>query len=137
MAEFNFTDKQYDAATKRGEEDRAASPAPASVRYDRPSGRIIVEFTNGSAFMTPARALQGLENATDAELEDVHFLGQTGLHWESLDVDFTINGLMRGIFGTEKFMAARRRGGQARSEAKIAASRANGAKGGRPKKVRP
>lgn len=136
MAEFNFTETQYDAATRRGEEERASAPIPESVRYDRPSGRIIVEFTNGSAFMTPARALEGLENATDAELEDVQLLGETGIHWDRLDTDFTINGLMRGIFGTLKFMEARRCGSRSRSEAKSAAARANGAKGGRPKKVR-
>lgn len=38
----------------------------------------------------------------------------TGLHWESLDVDFTIAGLMNGIFGIAKLMDAQRRGGQSR-----------------------
>lgn len=55
-----------------------------------------------------------------------------GLHWESLDVDFTVPGLLAGMFGTQSWMA--RQGGQARSDAKAAAARANGRKGGRPKK---
>lgn len=42
---------------------------------------------------------------------------------------------MNGVFGTRSFMEAQRRGGQSRSPAKAAASRANGAKGGRPKKA--
>ncbi len=84
--------------------------------------------------MVPARSLQGLEDATDDELSEVELAGETGLHWESKDVDFTIAGLMHGIFGTGAFMEAQRRGGQSRSEAKTAASRANGAKGGRPRK---
>jgi hypothetical protein len=135
MGEVTFEDRHYREATRQGEEDRARSPIPASVRFDEASGRIIVEFTNGAAFMVPARSLQGLENATVQQLQDVELLGETGLHWESLDVDYTIAGLMRGIFGTAKFMDAQRRGGQSRSDAKVAASRSNGAKGGRPRKL--
>lgn len=135
MDEFVFEDRQYEEATRRGEEERANSPIPASVRFDEVSGRIVVEFTNGSAFMVPARSLQGLEDATNSQLTEVELLGETGLHWESLDVDYTIAGLMRGVFGNAKFMDAQRRGGRSRSEAKIAASRANGQKGGRPRKT--
>src|SRR5690606_19911056 len=94
-----------------------------------------VEFTNGAALLVPARSLQGLEDASDAELAEVELAGETGLHWESRDVDFTIAGLMRGIFGTAQFMYAQRKGGQSRSPAKAAASRTNGAKGGRPRKA--
>jgi hypothetical protein len=128
------TDEELARAKQRWEAERAERPIPASVRFDDPSERVIVEFTNGASFLFPARALQGLEKASAAQLGEVELLGETGLHWESLDVDFTIAGLMNGIFGTKAFMEAQRRGGQSRSPAKIAASRANGAKGGRPRK---
>ncbi len=128
------TDAELDRAKLRWEAERAERPIPASVRFDGPSERVIVEFTNGASFMFPARSLQGLEAATPAELAEVELLGETGLHWESLDTDYTIVGLMNGIFGTKAFMEAQRRGGQSRSPAKIAASRTNGSKGGRPKK---
>jgi len=110
-------------------------PIPASVRFDETSERIVVDFTNGAAFMVPVRAIQGLENASVQQLHDVELLGETGLHWESLDLDYTIAGLMRGIFGSAKFIDAQRRGGQSKSDAKIAAARNNGAKGGRPRKI--
>ncbi len=135
MGEIILEDRHYEAATAQGDIERSRSPIPAAVRFDEASGRIVVEFTNGAAFMVPARAIQGLENATNAQLAEVELLGETGLHWESLDVDFTIAGLMNGVFGTAKFMDAQRRGGQSRSAAKIEASRANGAKGGRPRKT--
>ncbi|MBB3611686.1 DUF2442 domain-containing protein [Rhizobium sp. BK602] len=128
------TDAELAQAKRRWEAERAERPIPASVRFDSSSERVVVEFTNGASFMFPARSLQGLEEATVAQLGEVELLGETGLHWESLDVDYTIAGLMNGIFGTKAFMDAQRRGGQSRSPAKIAASRANGAKGGRPKK---
>ena len=135
MAEFILEDRHYEEATRRGDAERRSSPIPTSVRFDGLSGRIVVEFENGAAFMVPARSLQGLEDATDAQLANVSLLGETGIHWEDLDVDYSIRGLMSGIFGTAKFMDAQRRGGRSRSDAKIAASRANGAKGGRPRKI--
>lgn len=135
MGEVVFEDRDYRDATLKGDAERAHAPIPTSVRFDEASGRIVVDFTNGAAFMVPARAIQGLETATDAQLNEVELLGETGLHWESLDVDFTIAGLMNGIFGNEKFMDAQRRGGQSRSAAKVEASRANGAKGGRPRRM--
>ena len=136
MGHVELDDKQYEEATRRGEEERLRGPVPAQAKFDRKTGRVIVEFTNGAALLVPARALQGLEDASDEELEEVTLAGETGLHWESRDVDFTIGGLMRGVFGTATFMA-QRKGGQSRSDAKIAASRANGAKGGRPRKAAP
>lgn len=130
----DVTDAELTQAKARWEAERAERPIPASVRFDSLSERMIVDFTNGASFIFPARAVEGLERATTAQLAEVELLGETGLHWESLDLDYTIVGLMNGIFGTQVFMEAQRRGGQSRSEAKIAASRANGAKGGRPKK---
>lgn len=129
------SDEALAAAKLRWNEERAGRPIPVSVRFDPPSERIIVEFTNGASFLFPARALEGLEQATAGQLSEVELLGETGLHWESLDVDYTVSGLMSGIFGSAAFMDAQRRGGQSRSAAKVAASRRNGAKGGRPKKA--
>lgn len=135
MGEVVLEDHDYRDATLKGDAERARTPSPTSVRFDEASGRIVVDFANGAAFMVPARAIQGLETATDAQLNEVELLGETGLHWESLNVDFTIAGLMNGIFGNEKFMDAQRRSGQSRSAAKVEASRANGTKGGRLRRI--
>lgn len=130
----DVSDADLQAAKARWAEERAGRPIPVAVRFDRATERIVVDFVNGATFLVPARALEGLEDATIDELAEVELLGETGLHWESLDVDYTIQGLMAGIFGSRTFMDAQRRGGQSRSPAKVAASRANGAKGGRPRK---
>ena len=130
-----ISDQELAQAKQRWAEERTERPIPNAVRFDHSSERIIVDFTNGASFMFPARAVEGLELATPTQLAEVELLGETGLHWENLDVDYTIIGLMNGIFGSSSFMQAQRRGGQSRSPAKAAASRANGAKGGRPKKT--
>jgi len=57
------------------------------------------------------------------------------LRWERLDADFTVIGLLAGIFGTKAWMSELgRKGGNARSEAKASAVRENGKRGGRPRK---
>jgi hypothetical protein len=132
MAEL--TDAEIDRAGRLGTALSESEPRAASARYDRATGRIQVELKNGSAFAFPARRGQGLENATEEELAQVVVRGSGyGLHWEALNVDLSIPGLAAGIFGTRAHMA--RLAGQATSPAKSAAARANGAKGGRPRKA--
>jgi Protein of unknown function (DUF2442) len=128
------TDAQIDAAMERGRIGREAEPRAASARYDRQLGRIIVDLTNGCTFAFPPRLAQGLESATDEQLSGIEILGAGyGLHWEALNADLSIPGLLAGIFGTRRYMA--RHAGQATSPAKAAAARTNGSKGGRPRKA--
>ena len=132
MAEIS--DAQIDAGLERGRQALESEPRAASARYDRKLGRVVVELTNGCTFAFPPRLAQGLETATDEQLKTVEILGVGfGLHWDALDVDLSIPGLMAGLFGTKTSMP--RRAGQATSPAKAIASRTNGAKGGRPRKI--
>jgi hypothetical protein len=128
----DLTNQQITEVIKRGEIARATEPRAKSARYDRHLGRIIVDLTNGCSFAFPPHLAQGLEQATAEQLSTVEILGAgTRLHWEALDADFSVPGLLAGIFGTAAHMA--RLAGQARTPAKSAAARANGAKGGRPR----
>lgn len=131
MAEL--TDEQIEAAEARGRQARGTEPRAAAARYDQASGRILLDLTNGCAFAFPARLAAGLSEASEQQIAQVEILGAgTGLHWESLDLDLSVPELLNGLFGTRAQMA--RLAGQGRSEAKAAAARANGAKGGRPRK---
>jgi len=129
----DLTDMEIDTALEQGRIARQTEPRAAAARYDKKNSRIIVDLTNGCTFAFPPRMAQGLEAATDKDLASVEILGAGyGLHWEALDTDFTVGGLLAGVFGTKAYMA--RHAGQSTSPAKAAAARANGAKGGRPKK---
>jgi hypothetical protein len=131
MAEL--TDAEIAAALGRGRAARLHEPRAAAARYDRQGDQVIVELTNGCTFTFPPGLAQGLETATGDQLAQVEVLGAGyGLHWEALDTDLSIPSLLAGVFGTASYMA--RRAGQATSGAKAAAARANGAKGGRPRK---
>ncbi|MGI4794512.1 MAG: DUF2442 domain-containing protein [Janthinobacterium lividum] len=131
MAELS--DTQIDAALDRGKAARLHEPGASAVRYDRKLGRVVVELTNGCTFTFPPGLAQGLERATEDQLAQVEVLGAGyGLHWDALDADLSMPGLLSGRFGTSFFMA--QHAGRATSPAKAAAARADGAKGGRPRK---
>jgi hypothetical protein len=131
MAEL--TDAQIDAAMVRGRTARRDQPHATAARYDRTSERVIIELANGCTFAFPAKLAQGLETATGDQLSQVEILGAGyGLHWEALDTDLSVTGLLAGLLGTKTYMA--QRAGRATSPAKAAAARVNGAKGGRPRR---
>jgi len=131
MAEM--TDAQIDAALGRGRNARLHEPRASAARYDRKLGRVVVELTNGCTFAFPPHLAQGLRAATAEQLAQVEILGAgSGLHWEALDADLSIPALLAGLFGTKAYMA--RHAGRATSSAKANAARANGARGGRPRK---
>jgi len=129
----DLTEAGFAAAQERGRIAAQTEHRAASARFDRRRGAIVVALTNGCSFTFPARLVQGLDQASDEQIAAFEILGAGyGLHWESLDVDVSIPGLLAGLFGTRSYMA--RHAGRARSPAKAAAARANGAKGGRPRK---
>jgi Protein of unknown function (DUF2442) len=113
---------------------RTHEPRATGVRYDHEAGRVIVDLANGCVFAFPPKLAQGLETATEEQLAQAEILGAgSGLHWERLDVDLSVSGLLVGLFGTKSYLA--QRAGRTRSAAKAAAARANGAKGGRPRRL--
>jgi len=132
MAEL--TDAQIDAALERGRIAAETEPRAAAAHYDRKSGRVIIYLTNGATFAFPVRLAEGLADASPEDLAQIEISGRGfGLHWGKLDIDYSVPGLVAGVFGTARWMAAR--AGRASSPAKAAAARANGAKGGRPRKA--
>ncbi|HEX8222259.1 MAG TPA: DUF2442 domain-containing protein [Allosphingosinicella sp.] len=133
----HWSDEQLAAAEVRGRTMLETEPRAASARYDSLTGRIVVELTNGCTFAFPARRIEELETASDAEIAEVEVAGAGfGLHWPSRDSDLTLSGLMNGVFGTRNWMSElARRAGRSTSPAKAEAARANGAKGGRPRKA--
>lgn len=132
-----LTDSQFEAAEARGRKLLDSEPRVRSARFDRRSGRVVMELHNGCAYAFPARLVQDLQGAGEDELAKIETdkIG-LNLHWPALDVDLYVPALVAGIFGTRAWMAGElaRIAGSSKSPAKAAAARANGAKGGRPRK---
>jgi hypothetical protein len=133
------TDAELAAAEARGQAMLRAEPRAAAARYDRETGRVVVELVNGCLYAFPAGLIEDLQGADAAALADVIVDGQGfNLNWPTLDVDLYMPALVAGVFGTRAWMTRglARLAGQATSPVKAAAARANGAKGGRPPRSR-
>jgi hypothetical protein len=133
-----ITDQDRIAAEARMLADLHDRPRATAARYDRRASRVVIALDNGLEIAFPPRLAEGLAHATAGELSEIVIspLGD-GLHWPALDADLSVGGLLAGIFGSKRWMAAQlgAAGGRARSEAKAASSRENGRKGGRPRKT--
>lgn len=133
-----ITDTEFNAANKRAEKQLANSHVATSVRYDDTSARITISLSSGLELSFSPITVQGLENAQPADLAEIEISPSgLGLYFSKMDTDLYIPSLLHGLLGTEKWMAENgRKGGKARTEAKIAASRENGKRGGRPRIVK-
>lgn len=137
--DFDFTEEALAAEIAQAEAAAMAaaeaSPCAKEVKYNLEKDLIEIHLTNGAIFSFPPHLAQGLGEANPDQLNDV-WLDMEGLsvHWDSLDADFTVSGLIQGIFGTQAWMSELgRKGGKQTTEAKRKAARENGKKGGRPK----
>ncbi len=134
----DLTNAQFKRAEARGRQLLETEPHAVGARYDATVGRLVVELADGCAYAFPAERVQELRGASGADLAEVEVDGAGfNLHWPKLDVDLYVPALVSGIFGTRAFMAGElaRIAGRTTSPTKAAAARANGAKGGRPRKA--
>src|SRR6266498_2375699 len=139
MAEADVTAKdreRYARARARGEARAHDPSAVLEARYDCDRDLLELKFPGGGSMAIPRKAVPRLQRASTSSIESI-VVSPAGdaLSWPSLDVDVYVPGLVERAFGSRLFaVATGRRGGQRRSKAKAAASKANGAKGGRPRK---
>ena len=136
QARMITTDAEIDAAIERAKL-LDGEPLAKTAVYMANLKVLIVGLTNGRRLFLPIEDLQGLQNATAKQLQNIEILGRgTGINFPDLDAGFYVPSLIEGVYGNRRWMSELgKRGGSARTEAKQIASRANGAKGGRPRKV--
>ena len=128
--------ERYARARARGKAKAQDASAVVDASYNPDRDGVDLSFRGGGAMMIPRKVIPGLGTASVAKLAAI-VVSPAGdaLSWPSLDVDVYVPGLVERAFGSRLFAAATgRRGGRRRSKAKAAAAKANGAKGGRPRK---
>lgn len=130
-------DAVFLAAQRRGAERLKKTPVATAVKFDTKHGRIVVAMSSGLELSFRPEDVQGLKGVKPKDLALIEISpAGLGLHFPALDQDIYIPTLLEGFLGSRKWMAQRlgRLGGQATSDAKADAARANGARGGRPRK---
>ena len=122
-------------ASRAGRWAARNEPRAARASYRARGDALRIELTNGAAITIPVKLIPDLKQATRSDVQSVEVLGRgSGLHWESLDLDLSVSGLVSSLFsGPEWMTELGRAGGQRSSAAKAAAARRNGRKGGRPR----
>lgn len=117
--------------------DRAAGRRALSAFFDRSSGRIMMELSNGAVFGFLPSRIPAIAQLSYTQLTDVTVTpGGSGLEWEALDIQLSVAGIILDALDPQAARSELARiAGKSRSSAKAAAARANGKKGGRPRKT--
>jgi hypothetical protein len=133
MATPDWLKKELRLHASRGAPSAGPRAATAKILA---RGRVLqLEMTNGVVIRFPVGLVPGLSKASSSELRAVEVAGRGGgLHWRHLDLDLSVPSLVSSAFEGREWMAELGRlGGRQSSEAKAAAARKNGRKGGRPR----
>ena len=122
-------------ASRAGRRAAKSEPRAAYARYSRREHALRIGLTNGATVTLPVKLIPQLRRAARHDVRTVEILGRGGgLHWEGLDLDLSVPGLLSSMFAGPEWLAELGRiGGRKSSAAKAAAARRNGRKGGRPR----
>jgi hypothetical protein len=126
------TPPELRAARQLLEGQRASLTSAKRAVYHHEDDTVELVLRSGVVVQIPRRLVRELANAPEAVLRDelTAAVGGEAISVNSLDADISVYGLLRDVLG----LNIQRIGGLARTKAKASAARANGAKGGRPRK---
>lgn len=141
MAETRSSDaellRQIRPARKREQAARRQGHRACGVRFDRANARVVLELSSGILFAFPVGRIAALRGAPSAALAKVEVSASGSVvRWDALDVDLSVAGLLlSAVDPGERIRHLAAHAGRVTSAVKAAAARANGMKGGRPRKV--
>jgi len=75
-----------------------------SANYDRVLDVIVLHLDNGRRLVIPREDMQGLQDATEAQISDIQIFAGTDIAWPQLDLDHNLASLLEGRYGSEKWM---------------------------------
>lgn len=131
-----ITQQDYEAALARGRAE-LAKPHAIEARFVARGATLHVKFSNGLSLVVDARSVPAFEGIPLSSLRNPYVTaGGDGLVFDEANLAFNLPSLLAPFLPID---LARSRvaaeSGKASSAKKTEAARANGAKGGRPRKV--
>lgn len=100
-------DKDTVAAAERRAARLRRNGYAIRARVNLRERRLIVELSTGIEMAVSIDQLEGLRDATSADLSRIEITPSgLGLHWPQLDADIDVPGLLRGVFGSRAWMRA-------------------------------
>ncbi len=100
--------KEYAAAKARGQRLRRSSPYATQARYEAKIGRVLVTLNTGVEVAFAPERIQALCSARPADMKKIE-ITPSGyeLFFPALDEGIFLPGLLRGVFGTQRWMRER------------------------------
>lgn len=99
-------ERNHIEAVRRGQENMENSPKARKAHFDRKNKRLMIDLQNGVTILIPAKLIQIFQNASFDDIDDVEIvLNGLYLRWNRLDEDLSVSNLIKGIFGTSKWMS--------------------------------
>jgi hypothetical protein len=98
------TDEEIEAAVK---EARNAPPEPEAVSVEYIGGQtdlVVIHLSTGGKLRIPREELEGLQNATEAQLSETEIYAGVDIAWPQLDIDHYLPSLLEHRYGSKKWM---------------------------------
>jgi|ERR1035438_198537 vacuolar-type H+-ATPase subunit E/Vma4 len=106
-AQVVTTDAEIDEAIERARKYAKYDRRVVNAAYSKATDRLRLILDDGASYTLPRSLIQGLAGAEEKKLKRIQILSDgTGLLWPLLDVAHYVPGLLGGVYGSEKWMAA-------------------------------
>lgn len=136
-----ISEEKFQSLKRAAVERDKVEPRIKGARFEAESRRLVFELRGsaleGTKISVPVSQMPFPASATDDLLREfIVTSAGTSIRWPKLNVGLGVVNLVTTMCGLQQFSlsAHQSRAGSTRTEAKRAASRANGTKGGRPRK---
>ena len=99
--------EEFEAANERAATRLSRTPTVVAAHYERYSGHLVFDLSDGSSITFKPQDFEGLEQASPEQLSEIEILPPgLAVHFPAIDIGIYLPGLLAGLFGSRRWMAA-------------------------------